>query len=343
MRYFFLFLMINVYSQTFDDFTTDFSEFEAIGNKIVLSKRSYWFPNYPWAYNPSLVQVGSEFWLSFRYHPDLFNQPWLSDVVIVRLNENLDPISEPQVINTRQRYSKTPSQSEDARLFAYRGRIFLIFNDCMDELWFSYHFRRDMFMAELFYEKGAFSLSAPLKLTFEEEYNNRRCQKNWIPFEWDQTLLFSYTLNPHLVLYPNLKNGHCYKCHETSAPIQWEFGELRGGTPPLLVDGEYLAFFHTPKIVQSESSLGYELWHYFAGAYTFSKEPPFEIKKVSSCPLMADGFYTPSYHAKRVIFPGGFALHGDKIYLAYGKDDSEIWIATLDKKELMNSLQPVRP
>jgi len=325
----------------YDDLVNDFSEFERIGNKIVLHKRKYWFPSFPWSFNPSLIDVGDEFWMIFRYHPDLANQPWLSDIVIVRLNEQLDPISEPQVLNTRKRYSKTPSQSEDARLFRYRGRTFLICNDCVDELWFSSYSRRDMFMAEIFYENGTFSLSDPLKLVYEEEYYKHICQKNWVPFEWDQTLLLSYTLNPHLILYPNLKNGQCYKCHETAAPIQWDFGSLRGGAPPQLVDGEYLGFFHSPKYLRSESSFGYEFWHYFAGVYTFSKEPPFEIKKMLPCPLMADDFYTKSYQPKRVIFPGGFAISGDKIYLAYGKDDCEIWIATLDKKELMNSLQPV--
>ena len=77
-------------------------EFEAVGNKIITEKKRYFFDQYPWSYNPSLIQVGEEFWLTFRYQPDLYNQHWLSDIVIVRLNQNLDPISEPQVLNTRE-------------------------------------------------------------------------------------------------------------------------------------------------------------------------------------------------------------------------------------------------
>jgi predicted GH43/DUF377 family glycosyl hydrolase len=318
------------------------ADFEAIGNKIVKKTQMLWFHNYPDSYNPSLIKIEQGFLMTFRFHPDFYNQPWLSDIVIVRLDENLDPISEPQVLSTRQRGSRTPSQSEDARLFSYRGRIFLIFNDTIDELWFSSACRRDMFIAELFDENGEFRLSNPLKLRYENEYNYRICQKNWIPFEWDKTLLLTYTLSPHAVLYPNLKNGDCYHCHESGAKIEWEFGELRGGTPPLLVDGEYLAFFHSARPLATLASYGGFLWHYFAGAYTFSAEPPFELRKISPIPLIADGFYTQSNQPKRVIFPGGFTISGDTIYLAYGKDDCEIWIATIDKKELLNFLEPVK-
>jgi len=326
----------------YDEFIIhSFSQFEEVGDKLVIDKRMYYFHHYPGSYNPSLIQVGEEFWLSFRYHPDLTNQHWLSDIVIVRLNKNLDPISEPQVLSTRKKCSPTPSQSEDARLFSYRGSVFLIFNDSIDQLWFSSACRRDMFIAEVFYEKGEFTLSAPLKLFYEEEYNKRICQKNWTPFEWEKSLLLSYTINPHLVLYPNLKNGECYKCYETSALIEWDFGGLRGGTPAFLVDGSYLAFFHSAKCLRSDSSWGYELWHYFAGVYTFSAEPPFEVQSILPFPLIAKDFYTQSNNYKRVIFPGGFAVSGDKIYLAYGKDDCEIWIATIDKKELMSSLEPI--
>lgn len=50
----------------------------------------------------------------------------------------------------------------------------------------------------------------------------------------------------------------------------------------------------------------------------------------------------PSYR-KRVIFPSGFVVSGDVIYVSYGKDDLEIWIASIDKKRLQDCLVPVNP
>jgi predicted GH43/DUF377 family glycosyl hydrolase len=78
------------------------------------------------------------------------------------------------------------------------------------------------------------------------------------------------------------------------------------------------------------------------GAYTFSPEPPFEILQMTPEPLLSEDFYTPSYREKRVVFPGGFVARGPHIYVAYGKDDCEIWIATLDKEELKRTMVPVK-
>ncbi len=57
---------------------------------------------------------------------------------------------------------------------------------------------------------------------------------------------------------------------------------------------------------------------------------------------MADHFYTNAFNEKCVIFPGGSVVVDSKIYVAYGKNDCEMWIATLDKEELKKSLIPVQ-
>ncbi|HSX10139.1 MAG TPA: hypothetical protein VLF94_00260 [Chlamydiales bacterium] len=116
---------------------------------------------------------------------------------------------------------------------------------------------------------------------------------------------------------------------------------MRGSSAATLVDGEYLALFHSGFKMRSDASNGQKMWHYFAGAFTFSPQPPFEITKVSPFPILGEGLYTPSNTEKKVVFPGGYVVSGPRIYMAYGKDDCEIWIATLDKEALMNSLVPV--
>ena len=92
----------------------------------------------------------------------------------------------------------------------------------------------------------------------------------------------------------------------------------------------------------SPSSWGLDMWHYFMGAYTFSAEAPFQITSITPDPIMAEEFYTPSSFNKRVIFPGGFVASDSKIYVAYGKDDREMWIATLDKDALKNAMVPIQ-
>ena len=58
---------------------------------------------FPDAFNPSLAKIEGGFLLSFRYCPDRAQQSWLSELWVVFLDPSLEPVSEPQKLNTRQR------------------------------------------------------------------------------------------------------------------------------------------------------------------------------------------------------------------------------------------------
>lgn len=312
--------------------------FEEPDSEVVLATKKIAFDRFPESYNPSLTALEEGFLLSFRYRPDPMNQSWLSEIWVVVLNDSLEPVTEPQQLNTRPKKSKTPSQAEDARFFHFKGRLFLIYNDNIDEIFFDASKRRDLFIAEVFSANGQFQLSSPLKLFCEEKYYQSWQQKNWIPFEWQNDLYFIYSMQPHEVLSSNLKNGHCFSLHKTALNFPWKYGSLRGSSEAQLIDGEYWAFFHSGMKARSPASHDWKLWHYFMGVYTFSAEPPFAVQTLTPKPIMSEEFYTPSYREKRVIFPGGFAVKGPHIYVAYGKDDCEIWIATLDKEKLKKTM-----
>ena len=319
-------------------FALDNFETLAYEQKIVVATKQIAFEEFPGAFNPSVLKVDQGILMCFRHCPDPYSAPWTSYIGIVLLNDAFEPISPPQLVSTRSKSSKIQSQSEDARLFAYRGRTFLIYNDNMEVNCTSLHDRRDMYIAEVFFHNGQFTISAPLRLLHQGK-GHLTCQKNWTPFEWNKKLLISYTVNPHEILYVNLQTGDCYSCYETDRDLNWEFGTLRDSSPPQLVGEEYLTFFHSKIVTESCSSYGWSLWHYFVGAYTFSPNPPFAVTSATTDPIVAEDFYTQSPYQKRVIFPGGFVVAEPYIYLAYGKDDHEIWIATLDKAELKKALK----
>ena len=313
------------------------------GKEIVLASKQILLPQCPDAFNPSLIKTEEGFLLIFRYCPDRVRESHVSYIGAVFLNESFDVISEPQLLSTRRSNSKTLSQSEDPRIFSYRGRNFIVFNDNPEIENPTFEERRDIYLAELYFQRseGIFSLSSPIKLIYEEKYKTQWWQKNWIPFEWNKKLLLVYTIDPHEIIDPNLTNGKCYLGYRTETKLDWKWGTLRGSTPALLIDGEYLSFFHSGLYTATEASWGCELWHYYMGAYAFSSEPPFNITKITPAPIIGDGFYTTSYCEKRVIFPGGCVVSGPYIYVAYGKDDHEMWIATLDKTALQKFLKPV--
>lgn len=309
---------------------------------IVTSTKRIYLSRYQGAYNPSIVKFNDGYLLTFRYLPNRIFQPWLSYIGVVLLNESFEPISNPELLDTRLIFKGTPSQSEDARIFAYNDKLYLIYNDNVDLVFPSMWDRRDMYIAELIYNGNQFYLSDPIKVFHETKYPYVLWQKNWSPFVWKGNLLLSYTLNPHEVITPNLTGGSCQYCFETMKSINWNFGSLRGGTPAQLFDGEYLAFFHSAIVTTSTCSDNREMWHYVMGAYTFASEPPFELTKISSIPIDAPGFYTYSSYEKRIIYPGGFVVSGPNLYLAYGKDDSEIWIATINLNALKESMIPIK-
>lgn len=292
-------------------------------------------------WNPSLIKMREGFLLSFRYclAPE---KPWISYIGVVMLNEALEVISKPQLLNTRRKSDETSSQAEDARLFASNGVVYVLYNDNTEVENPNATHRRDIYLAKLSFRNSKFHLSKPLKLFHSGEYNTRRVQKNWVPFDWKGNIMIGYSINPHEIVHPDLITGECSQVCQTPYANEWTWGERRGGTPATLVDGEYLAFFHSMNVTDSEASRGVHMYHYYMGAYTFSAEPPFHVKTMSRAPIIADGFYTYSSYHKRVIFPGGYVVVGSTIYLAYGKDDSEAWIAIIDKNKLIESLKSVK-
>jgi hypothetical protein len=268
---------------------------------VVTETRRIIFKDYPGAYNPSIFKLGERFLLTFRY-ADKGQEFWISYIGIAQFTLAWEPIGAPELLNTRPLNSKTPSQSEDARIFAYRNRLFLIYNDNVDVADPQFSDRRDMFMAEICSKGSSFALSPPLKLVHPAKYPSVLWQKNWLPFEYNKQLFFIYSIDPHEILATDLFSGACYEAYETKAKFSWNYGKLRGSTPPHLFEGEYLAFFHSGKILASAASNKRDAWH--------------------------------------VIFPGGFVVCDDAIYVAYGRDDREIWIATLDKEALKKALIP---
>ena len=302
---------------------------------------------FPDAWNSSIVEVDEGYLLTFRYLPEPVKRPCISYVGAVLLDESFEQISQAELLDLRKDNIFIPSQAEDARVFQFRGDLYIAYNDNPNVLNTRSSDRRDMYIAKLAYSfdgtTAYFSVDKPLKLVYPSMYEKRLWEKNWAPIVWNNALFLGYSINPHEILSVNLRSGICLPVSKTSFSSQWKWGSLRGGTPSELVDGEYLAFFHSGKLLQSEASeSGKALWHYVMGAYTFSPKPPFKITKISPLPINDKSFYTKSDREKRVIYPGGYVIKGDNIYVTYGKDDAEIWVAVINKNKLYKTLQPVK-
>lgn len=307
---------------------------------VFLETKNVVLPEFPDAFNPSILAVPEGFLVSFRYPPDP-EYPYQSCIGLVLLNEDLESTSPPYLLKIREQNAQIPPQAEDARLFHYRDAIWIMYNDNPDEEVRHYSDRRDMFLAELIFEEGKYVMQQPLRLIAEDYYERQICQKNWAPFVWEDVLFISYTLDPHEVLYV-AKNGVCRRYVESHREIPWEFGHIRGSSSPKLIDGEYVGLFHAGQFCQNPPLEAEERLHYVFGIYTTDPSPPFAITTLSEEPLVSSNFYTKSDYYKRVIFPGGFVLKNGILYVAYGKNDAEIWIGKLDWEKVRSSLIPTQ-
>lgn len=151
--------------------------------------------------------------------------------------------------------------------------------------------------------------------------DNQGHEKNWLWFFHDERPHMIYSASPHVVANFN----SAFELVGTSESVwdasAWTFGEIRGGTPPVLVDGEYWTFFH------SSTPWG-KRRQYHMGAYAFEAKPPFRITKITLDPLLSGSKQDRWFEGKPlVVFPCGSLYRDDKWLVSLGVNDLDCgWI-----------------
>lgn len=314
---------------------------------FVLKTKQICIPGYTHAFNPSIIRWEDKILMSFRTIPknskiNSFCSSADSFIGLVFLDDDFNPCGPAQILDFDCDYQRP----EDARLVKVGCSLYLVYSDNRNCHLNDEGFR--MHVTEIIICDDKIRLGHTDSILYFEGEDKLRREKNWAPFDYEGNLLMAYSLASHKILYPVPLTDRAESVCTTEANFEWNMGELRGGTPACMDDDEYLAFFHSSKIMNTVHSKGLDIPHYFIGAYTFNKEPPFEITQISKEPIIAEGFYegeeyAPYWHPVSVVFPCGFITDEHYIYMSYGRQDHEIWIVKLDKKGLKQSLIPVTP
>lgn len=314
-------------------------DLDAMAQDYVLEMKQIDIPEYPLSLNPSIIRWKGSLLLCFRIRNPLTNTA--DRIGLVWLDENFKPKSDPQVLNIKNPF--LPAFPQDPKLLTIGNTLFIVYSNILDKN-SKGEFRR-MFISSLDERSGTFYASTPVIMKKFVGENPIRREKNWTPFDYKGNMLLAYSLAPHRIFHPLFSKNECDLFALSQGDIEWKWGELRGGTPALLIDGQYLAFFHSSKAMKTKQSNGKMMSHYFMGAYAFSGVPPFEITGISPEPIVGDKFYNgPEYKTwkpLRVVFPGGYVHDDNYIWVVYGREDHEMWVVKLDKKGVMNSLLPV--
>lgn len=268
--------------------------------------------------------------------------PFKTFIGAARFDKDFNQITPVQRIDTKSDFS------EDPRIFIADEKLYLSYNDMQENSVYS----RSIRLAEL----NPDTLQ-PLFISDIDQHINF-VEKNWVPFtrkesSGEEKIYFGYGINPHKILgmqspTSNQMDHPIFPHTIAFQKMPWnekKWGALRGGTPARLINGQYLAFFHTLFFDSKRP------W-YAMGAYTFEANPPYRVTAISAAPIIFKGIYdTPAINTahskKKAIYPAGMALGNengkDVIYVSCGENDSSVKILTFDSESLLQSLTPVTP
>ncbi len=318
-----------------------FLDLEESAQDFVLETKQIVIEGHPFAFNPSIVRFRGSLLFFFRtYDP---KTRATNQIGLTWLDDDFNPIGKPQFLQFSSNDPYALQKRQDPRLIPLGERLFVAYNNVLQEP--KEREIRRMVLAEVKYDGETFTVEdSDCFIKFEGERRDRS-EKNWVPFEYQGEILFAYSLVPHRILQPLHGRSECSIKASTLSKFKWDWGVLRGGTPALLDNGEYLAFFHCSKSMRTVHSKGESIPHYFMGAYTFSAHPPFHLTQISPRPIVGKRFYHGPAHKTWkplvVVFPCGLVMDENYIWVVYGRQDHETWVVKLDKKGLYQSLVPV--
>ena len=317
-------------------------DLDSMAQDFVLETKKIEIPGYPYAFNPAIVRWNEKVLMSFRIRDPLAETT--GEIGFVELDENLDIVSSPLILKIQYKELNTDLFTQDPRLLNIGNDLYAVFNNVVKVI--DNRKIRRMYVGKVERDEENFFIKSPQVLLQFDCEQEKKDEKNWVPFEYEKNLLLSYSLVPHRIFLYMEGSEACDILALSTRKVKWDWGQLRGGTPALLHNNEYLAFFHSVKDLITVQSNGQRMTHYFMGAYTFNQEPPFALTKISSKPIIAKKFYNGNHYKTwkplRVVFPVGFIFDEETIWVSYGRQDHEIWIAKLDKAGLFKSLATVQ-
>ena len=239
------------------------------------------------------------------------NETLLSALVQYTTNKTFDRTSTPAVINpfiTKAHIENISNPGiEDPRLFRFKNNMWCITG-----------FRGRLTIdpsSNLQHNMIMFTVRDPGNITVLK-YANRTfpLDKNWQPFEHDESLYLVYSMSPHIILKVDTDTGVCTEQYSTpfpdNSPVK---GTMGGGAPPQLVTWKkkqyYLGVAHTRydfMLTHTRKTI----W------YLFQSSPPFAITHIGP----AFGILQPDVDIEYVT---GLVVDQDRdiAYISFGIND----------------------
>ena len=173
-------------------------------------------------------------------------------------------------------------------------------------------------------------------------------EKNWGLFQGEDTLYSVYSLSPLRILALSTVGKGKMLFSETQLNC-WDdlsyanrFGVMRGGAPPVLVEGRQYLFCHSR----------YRTFRgicYVPGLFGFSEKEPFVPEVFRPRPLTLENPFGSRFLYERlndsvsnVVYPCGALYQSGEWLVSYGINDEQCAIQRLDHHELVAQLRPTK-
>jgi predicted GH43/DUF377 family glycosyl hydrolase len=296
-------------------------------------------------FNAALFNHREETYMAYRVNQGFHK----AEIYINRVNDKYHGVGEPILLNIPNVTGSAFPMFEDPRMFWYNRELYCAFTFLriegnaqnqglvklgrhfqVEELWYlDYKNNRNaaILNPRTVMHPGGYLINEAPTETYE---------KNWQFFEHKGSLNFVYQIKNHLVAEADLENSNVSAEYIVKKPTVWSWGELRGGTPPVLIDRKYWSFFHSSMPYNKQ---GKKLYH--MGVYVFDAKPPFKPRLISSEPILSGNPKAKKVLWKNVaVFPCGAIFNGTDWVVSYGYNDYCIKVAKINHQWLKETLQP---
>lgn len=276
-------------------------------------------------FNCSCAQRGGREWLIVRRAKwTVGASPWgVNDLLAFEL-EGHRPVGGVKV----QIKSLVPGEHfEDPRVFVHEGRTYL---SCCNFVWNHPRGRPHQIICEVDGDwKSLWRADPVYGENGSHTLNNRGWEKNWLWFISDGAFHLIYRTQPHTVARFDRAWGLKDQWITRSPKLAWKWGEMRGGTPPVLIGDEYWSWFH------SSSDWGVKRYH--MAPYAFEAKAPHRMTRCADRPFLSGSAQDKTGQGKPLcVFPCGSIFRGGEWFITFGINDLEAgWIGGISQQEVL--------
>lgn len=262
--------------------------------------------------NPSVVNIDGNLVYNIRevsYTFDIDRNVYIYDDVIETIN-HLD--SNTITYEKTNLYPETIVGFEDVRLISYNHDIWGIATSQMTN-------QEHMNEMILFKLDDKYEMTNILRL---KGYEDSKCQKNWMPIIYNDSMCFVYSFDPFIVLCPNLNTGLCTIVKNKQ--FGFNMTQYRGSSQFINYKNGYLGIIHTVIFVPYKNDFRRKYIHRFVYL-----DSDLETIKISN-----------SFYLKQISieFVCGLAMINDMLYISFGFEDKQAYVATISSEKVLNML-----